>query len=47
MPASGHSSPNVAMVYQHAAEDRDRLIAEGLAAMTARRAGCLSSRAKR
>ena len=31
----GHSSPNAAMIYQHAAEDRDRLIAERLAAMTA------------
>jgi len=35
MARLGHSSPNVAMVYQHAAEDRDRLIAERLAAMTA------------
>lgn len=34
MARLGHSSPNAAMVYQHAAEDRDRLIAERLAAMT-------------
>ncbi len=30
----GHASPNAAMIYQHAAADRDRRIAEGLAAMT-------------
>jgi integrase len=35
MARLGHSSPNAAMIYQHAAEDRDRLIAERLAAMTA------------
>ncbi len=33
MARLGHSSPNAAMIYQHAAEDRDRLIAERLAAM--------------
>ncbi|HTX00161.1 MAG TPA: tyrosine-type recombinase/integrase [Acidimicrobiales bacterium] len=31
----GHASPQAAMVYQHAAADRDRLIAEGLDAMAA------------
>jgi hypothetical protein len=30
----GQTSPRAAMIYQHAAEDRDRAIAEGLAAMT-------------
>jgi integrase len=35
MARLGHSSPAAAMVYQHAAEDRDRLIAERLAEMTA------------
>jgi hypothetical protein len=35
MARLGHSSPNAAMIYQHAADDRDRLIAERLAAMTA------------
>ena len=34
MARLGHASPQAAMVYQHAAEDRDRLIAERLAAMT-------------
>jgi integrase len=34
MARLGHASPQAAMVYQHAAEDRDRLIAEGLTAMT-------------
>jgi hypothetical protein len=29
----GHASPQAAMVYQHAAADRDRLIAAGLDAM--------------
>ena len=29
----GHASPQAAMIYQHAASDRDRSIAEGLAAM--------------
>lgn len=33
MARLGDSSPNAAMIYQHAAEDRDRLIAERLAAM--------------
>jgi hypothetical protein len=33
MARLGHSSPNAAMVYQHASEDRDRLIAERLGAM--------------
>lgn len=33
MARLGHASPRAAMVYQHAAEDRDRLIAERLAAM--------------
>ena len=37
----GHASPRAAMVYQHASEDRDRLIAERLAAM-AREAGLVS-----
>ena len=32
-PRLGHSSPRASMMYQHAAEDRDRLIAERLAAM--------------
>lgn len=35
MARLGHASPRAAMVYQHATEDRDRLIAERLAAMTA------------
>ena len=35
MARLGHSSPNATMVYQHAADDRVRLIAERLAAMTA------------
>jgi integrase len=35
MARLGHSSPSAAMVYQHASEDRDRLIAERLAAMAA------------
>ena len=35
MARLGHASPRAAMVYQHAAEDRDRLIAERLDAMTA------------
>lgn len=38
MARLGHASPRAAMVYQHASEDRDRLIAERLAAM-AREAG--------
>src|SRR5206468_4918740 len=35
MARLGHASPRAAMVYQHATEDRDRLIAERLAVMTA------------
>jgi integrase len=35
MARLGHATPRAAMIYQHAAEDRDRVIAEGLAAMTA------------
>ena len=35
MARLGHSSPRAAMVYQHAADDRDRLIAERLATMAA------------
>jgi len=35
MSRLGHASPRAAMIYQHASEDRDRVIAEGLAAMTA------------
>ena len=35
MARLGHASPQAAMVYQHAADDRDRLIAERLDAMTA------------
>ena len=34
MARLGQTSPRAAMIYQHAAEDRDRAIAEGLAAMT-------------
>jgi integrase len=34
MARLGHSSARAAMIYQHATEDRDRLIAERLAAMT-------------
>ncbi len=34
MARFGHSSPRAAMIYQHAAADRDRLIAERLDAMT-------------
>lgn len=33
MSRLGHASPQAAMIYQHAASDRDRNIAEGLAAM--------------
>jgi len=33
MARLGHASPQAAMVYQHAAEERDRLIADRLAAM--------------
>jgi len=33
MARLGHASPQAAMIYQHAASDRDRCIAEGLAAM--------------
>ncbi len=33
MARLGHASPQAAMVYQHAAADRDRLIADGLDAM--------------
>ena len=32
------------MVYQHATEDRDRVIAEGLAAMAEEAAGLVASR---
>jgi integrase len=34
MARLGHASPSAAMVYQHATEDRDRLIADRLTAMT-------------
>jgi len=34
MARLGHASARAAMVYQHATEDRDRLIAERLTAMT-------------
>ena len=34
MARLGHASPRAAMVYQHATQDRDRLIAERLTAMT-------------
>jgi len=33
MARLGHASPRAAMIYQHAADDRDRRIAEGLDAM--------------
>ena len=35
MARLGHTSPRAAMIYQHATADRDRLIADRLAAMTA------------
>ncbi len=35
MARLGHASPQAAMVYQHASQDRDRVIADGLAAMAA------------
>ena len=35
MARLGHASPRAAMIQQHAADDRDRLIAEGLDAMAA------------
>lgn len=35
MARFGHASPRAAMIYQHAAADRDRVIAEGLDAMAA------------
>ena len=44
MARLGHASPRVAMVYQHATEDRDRVIAEGLAAMAEEAAGLVASR---
>jgi hypothetical protein len=34
MARLGHASPSAAMVYEHATEDRDRLIAHRLTAMT-------------
>jgi len=34
MARLGHASPRAAMIYQHASSDRDRLIADRLAAMT-------------
>ena len=34
MARFGHSSPRASMIYQHAAADRDRLIAERLDVMT-------------
>ena len=40
MARLGHASPRAAMIYQHAADDRDRRIAEGLDAM-AEEAGLL------
>ena len=43
MARLGHSSARAAMIYQHATEDRDRLIAERLAAMTVE-AGLTSAR---
>ena len=43
MARLGHSSARAAMIYQHATEDRDRLIAERLAAMTVE-AGLASAR---
>ena len=33
MARLGHASPQASMIYQHAAEDRDRRIADGLDAM--------------
>ncbi|HEX2699823.1 MAG TPA: hypothetical protein VHM89_06410 [Acidimicrobiales bacterium] len=33
MARLGHASPQASMIYQHAADDRDRRIAEGLDAM--------------
>jgi hypothetical protein len=33
MARLGHASPQAAMIYQHAASDRNRSIAEGLTAM--------------
>ena len=33
MARLGHASPRTAMIYQHATDDRDRRIAEGLDAM--------------
>jgi hypothetical protein len=30
-PRMGHSSPRAALIYQHATEDRDRVIADALA----------------
>lgn len=43
MARLGHASPRASMVYQHATEDRDRLIAERLTAMAAE-AGLVSTR---
>jgi hypothetical protein len=36
MARLGHSSPQAALRYQHAADDRDRLIADGLDEMIRR-----------
>ncbi|MGH9154858.1 MAG: site-specific integrase, partial [Acidimicrobiales bacterium] len=40
MARLGHASPRASMIYQHAAEDRDRRIAEGLDAMAEKAGLC-------
>jgi hypothetical protein len=39
----GHASPQAALIYQHASEERDRVIAEALSEM-ASRAGVVTRR---
>ncbi len=43
MARLGHASPQASMIYQHAAEDRDRRIAEGLDAMAEEAGLCPSA----
>jgi hypothetical protein len=37
MARMGHSSPRAALIYQHATQDRDQLVAEALSAIAAQR----------
>ncbi len=48
MARMGHSSPRAALIYQHATQDRDQLVAEALSALAVRRdADAVPSAAKR